>query len=186
MRSCGEVLGASLEVRAVATSVTESPIEAAMLVGLIGQRPHVRADLHLSGRGIDPGVYSVFFVTHREMTAIVVPQLTIQSADRYRLDFGVILERGDHQVCAAIECDGVEFHSSLEDVKRDKARDRSLAVSGWLVMRFPGQEIVSGLWTGGELAWRAIFELPKVWSSDPERVLVGVPGRISVPTGEAK
>jgi very-short-patch-repair endonuclease len=41
----------------------------------------------------------------------------------------------------AVECDGAEFHSSAEQVTRDKRRDRFFVARGVSVMRFCGHEI---------------------------------------------
>ncbi len=40
-----------------------------------------------------------------------------------------------------VECDGRTFHSSREQIERDKRRDRYCAINGWAVMRFTGDEI---------------------------------------------
>lgn len=40
-----------------------------------------------------------------------------------------------------VECDGDEFHSKLEDVKRDKKRNNLLESLGWAVLRFTTDDI---------------------------------------------
>ncbi len=40
-----------------------------------------------------------------------------------------------------IECDGDEFHSKIEDVKRDKKRNNLLESLGWAVLRFTTDDI---------------------------------------------
>lgn len=40
-----------------------------------------------------------------------------------------------------VECDGAAYHNSLEQVSRDKRRDRYFAARGISVMRFTGAEI---------------------------------------------
>ena len=45
----------------------------------------------------------------------------------------------------AIECDGKEFHSSPDAVKRDQARDHKLNNLGWKVMRFGEKDIENNI-----------------------------------------
>jgi hypothetical protein len=147
----------------LAEELTESPIEEAMLAGLLRGVVYAEAEFALSGRGIDAGVYRGFFVERSAVTAMIVPQLRIRCPERYRLDFGVVLERGARRVHVALECDGFNFHSAGADVKRDKARDRALAAAGWIVLRFPGQEIVNGDESAAVLAWGALLAIAETW-----------------------
>lgn len=62
----------------------------------------------------------------------------------YRLDFAVIAEREwpYPTIRIAIECDGHNFHERTKaQARRDRQRDRDLQASGWIVLRFTGQEI---------------------------------------------
>jgi hypothetical protein len=43
-----------------------------------------------------------------------------------------------------VELDGFAFHSTPADVARDKARDRRLAIAGYLVLRYTYRELVHG------------------------------------------
>ena len=58
----------------------------------------------------------------------------------YRYDFAI--ER-DGVVIAVIECDGLEFHSTPEQLERDHAKDLLAKQSGFQVFRFTGREIHS-------------------------------------------
>jgi hypothetical protein len=172
MRLIGQSLGESLEVRAKACEVSESPIEAAMLTALLSGHQHTDVELTLSGRGIVLGTYRTFFVDTRGITALVIPQLRV---GRYRLDIGLVVERDGRRVYAAIECDGREFHSHPDDVGRDKNRDRDLAAAGWLVCRFPGSDI-SAMKPGGELIWSYLVSLASVWCKSGQDLMADVPG----------
>lgn len=66
----------------------------------------------------------------------IIPQYRIC---RYRLDFGLFVRVRDGGVAKlALECDGAEWHSSLEQVAYDKNRDGFLRRRGWHVLRMPG------------------------------------------------
>jgi very-short-patch-repair endonuclease len=41
----------------------------------------------------------------------------------------------------AIECDGVDFHSSPNQLVHDKSKDKYLEKNKWTVLRFTGKEI---------------------------------------------
>lgn len=61
---------------------------------------------------------------------------------KYRVDFlfTVRVDGKEHQV--VIECDGHDFHDrTKQQAQRDKSRDRDLANSGYIVIRFTGSEI---------------------------------------------
>ena len=63
----------------------------------------------------------------------IVPQLQLGA---YRADFG-IPERG---LC--IEIDGQAYHSSPDQMKRDRQRDERIAGFGWRILRFSAREII--------------------------------------------
>ena len=52
----------------------------------------------------------------------------------YRADFAL------PSICFAVEIDGHAYHSSAEQIQRDKKRDRDFLMMGWRVMRFHGSE----------------------------------------------
>jgi len=58
----------------------------------------------------------------------------------FRLDFGLTIHTAP-EIKIGVECDGLDFHASPEQIARDKRRDRLLAVRGWTVIRFTGSEI---------------------------------------------
>jgi Uncharacterized protein conserved in bacteria len=67
-----------------------------------------------------------------------------QSVGRYRVDFMAIAAARDskHTCRVVVECDGHEFHErTKEQAKRDKSRDRVLAIQGFKVLRFTGSEL---------------------------------------------
>ena len=58
----------------------------------------------------------------------------------YRVDFLLIPKHGNDKG-VIIECDGDEFHSTIEALKHDYKRERYLEGLGYRVMRFTGKEI---------------------------------------------
>lgn len=58
----------------------------------------------------------------------------------YRLDFAFKRRGAIRRV--AVECDGRMFHTSPEQVERDKVRDRNLLALGWSVVRFSAKELI--------------------------------------------
>ena len=76
----------------------------------------------------------------------------------YRLDFALI--NGNTKI--AVECDGKEFHSTLEQKDRDRIRDEFLKSHGWIVERFTGHEIY-------EQPWNIAKKILSYCYSDPER-----------------
>jgi hypothetical protein len=65
---------------------------------------------------------------------VIVPQMQIA---RYRLDFGLVLRRGDRRHIIAVECDGKDFHQ----FDRDNARDGYLVSFGIQTIRRTGSDI---------------------------------------------
>lgn len=57
----------------------------------------------------------------------------------YRLDMVLSNETGD--VLIDIEADGAPYHSSPEQVARDRKRDREMSARGYRVLRYTGSEI---------------------------------------------
>lgn len=74
-------------------------------------------------------------------TVTVEPQVKI---GKYRVDFLVkarfLIVDEEWHACV-VECDGREFHSSVEQRKRDWERDRELARMGYDTQRFTGSQI---------------------------------------------
>lgn len=112
----------------------ESPIEEAMLAGLIGYKylfPFVWFD---GGRPIYTSVDGAYQGWR------VIPQCQIGD---YRVDFAVeVWAHAQKAGVVIIECDGHEFHErTKEQAQKDKSRDRYLALQGHTVLRFTGREI---------------------------------------------
>jgi hypothetical protein len=68
----------------------------------------------------------------------VVPQYELS---RFRYDFAVLLPKRPHQVLAFIECDGEQFHSSIEQRTNDRRKEQAAAEIGAFVMRYSGAAI---------------------------------------------
>lgn len=60
---------------------------------------------------------------------------TQHEIDNFQCDFVF----PDHKLI--VECDGFDYHSSKEQLTKDRKRDRKLDRLGWKVMRFTGSEI---------------------------------------------
>jgi very-short-patch-repair endonuclease len=73
--------------------------------------------------------------TGKEADFTLVPQFNLS---RYRYDFAVFVA-GDPAVL--IECDGKDFHSSLEQIDNDAAKDALALARGYQIKRFPGWRI---------------------------------------------
>lgn len=79
---------------------------------------------------------AVFLVPHAEQWGFkVIPQF---KHDRFRYDFAIEKES---RVVAVVECDGMEFHSSQEQLTRDVAKDLSARRAGFVVFRYSGSKI---------------------------------------------
>lgn len=85
----------------------------------------------------------------------------------YRPDFFLFLIQNDRVYGTGVassgvfvECDGVEFHSSEEQIRRDLDREDALLETGFRTIRFSGSElcrhpIVSARRAIGQLRWRS-------------------------------
>lgn len=74
------------------------------------------------------------------------PQVTIEpqaKIGRYRADFLVLakLKPESEPIKIIVECDGAEFHQTVEQRKRDWVRQSELEDRGYLVIRFSGSQI---------------------------------------------
>lgn len=159
MRSLADALRHPLAVRGDAVKTTDSPIESAALLAVLGDGERVAGPMRLSGRGVSVGVYRTYFVERSGYRVMISPQvrIAVPTIDdrRYRLDFAVVLERGDRRAYIALECDGHDFHTNPDDVQRDKVRDRDLASLGWVTLRFTGAEIAAR--SGSAEVWSALW-----------------------------
>ena len=66
--------------------------------------------------------------------------------NEYRLDFAVIIEKGNKIKRINVECDGHEFHSSKRQITRDNQRMRNLSPLGWQTFRYSGSELLADTW----------------------------------------
>lgn len=122
-RSLGEIISPALDGIALAIEVaqfTESPIETILAIAIMTQWPDVEFRTHAAGPG-------------RGWT--LIPQYPWE---RYRVDLAL---RKPDGTLIFIECDGKEFHSSPEQVERDRAREQLMVDAGHTVVRFTGAEI---------------------------------------------
>lgn len=78
---------------------------------------------------------------HGEINSILV--FAQQPILRYRADFLLvgIGERATEPVFIIVECDGEDFHSTREQLRRDERRQQALVGTGFAVARFRGVEI---------------------------------------------
>lgn len=101
------------EQYAKAAEITESPIERSLIAALLTARWH--------GFDTIPPLVHSSAKDSRELLPlgdiIIVPQMAFI---KFRLDFGLVIEKGGKRHIAAIECDGQEFH---QDVVKDRFRD---------------------------------------------------------------
>lgn len=80
---------------------------------------------------------------------IFVPQYKWR---RYRIDWAIC---EGQKPKAFIECDGKDFHSSLEEQARDTKRDREIEAAGIIPMRFTGRDIHgSTVWCCEQVKYR--------------------------------
>jgi len=115
----------------------ESPIERIMLAALY-VRFRFKTPLAVSFH--PQKVFEPFEDMPREQM-IICSQVQIK---KHRVDFLIWINLGCNLInCGiVIECDGHDFHErTKEQAARDRARDRELQSSGYLVLRFTGSEI---------------------------------------------
>jgi very-short-patch-repair endonuclease len=93
----------------------------------------------------------IFVSERKEIKALkkytFIPQYTLMVEEKnYRLDFALLYEKTLNnelikEVKIAIECDGHDFHSTKEQIRKDSLRTRKLMSHGWKVIRYTGSEI---------------------------------------------
>ncbi|MCU1293066.1 MAG: hypothetical protein JWP08_1916 [Bryobacterales bacterium] len=99
---------------------TESPIETMLAVAILRQWPDMEFRTHDAGPGKGWSL---------------IPQYPWGS---FRVDLAL---RKPDGFLIFIECDGHEFHSSPEQVERDRIREQMMVDRGYPVVRFTGSEI---------------------------------------------
>jgi len=85
-----------------------------------------------------------FFQAAKKKIPGLIPQMPVTACGRpYRLDFAKIVKdsSGKDVLKVAIELDGYEYHSSIEQRNHDVQRDRDLMYEGWQIIRFTGSHI---------------------------------------------
>lgn len=114
-----------------AVSFTESPIERAMIAALLTGR-------WLGFETIPPIVHNATKGSIELLPlgdVIIVPQLAFV---RYRLDFGIVVEKDGRRQVVAVECDGAAFHA---DAVKDRFRDAYLDSWGVPTFRATGSSL---------------------------------------------
>ena len=82
------------------------------------------------------------FLTQSPIEDILYREMIKHGLDIYfipQVEVGVYaLDFGCHEYMLGIECDGHEYHSSKDHIKRDKKRDKYLRNKGWTILRIEG------------------------------------------------
>lgn len=90
----------------------------------------------LASRVFDSPVEEVFWDAYRKSLPMALSGLVAQhGVGRLRLDFAI----PDMKI--GIEVDGFRFHSSQEDIVKDRQRQRELEQLGWRIVRFAAMEV---------------------------------------------
>lgn len=119
----------------------ESPIEQMLCTAMF-------IDL---GMTVVPDGYPISDFVTEQPRPILFSQYRIA---RYRVDFLVVVADREHCIPLVIECDGKNYHSSIDQQIRDIDRDDALREAGVCeVHRFTGWQIVKRLsWVVAEIA----------------------------------
>jgi REase_MTES_1575 len=155
-----------------AAAATESPIELAMLWGLVSTASE--DGLLYAGGSFLPtawmpggdvscrdGAHQLIFIAANKMQMTISINPTVRCGDAtYRIDIGIEYREpikgssASTSVHLAVECDGHDFHEKTkEQAEHDKKRDRDLQSMGWSVARFTGAEIVRDAKVAARKAW---------------------------------
>lgn len=110
-------------VGAMVTGRCESPIEVIFGASLLHLHPEVQF--------LKPGD------TRNLARPCLIPQFAWR---RFRIDFA-LCAAGRLEPSVFVECDGREFHSTDEQLERDRAKDSAASTAGITMMRFSGAEI---------------------------------------------
>lgn len=119
----------------------------------VGTRGHERKQFH-RGRGSRRRAHAIYSTDlqtespiERELADYIASWILYHDAEAtittqavigpYRADI-LIESRGSRLV---VECDGAAYHNSIEQVERDKRRDRYCVTQDIAVMRFTGREV---------------------------------------------
>lgn len=114
-----------------AVPLLESPIERSMLAALLTGR-------WLGCETIPPIVHNAATGVLETLPAgdvVIVPQLAFV---KFRLDFGIVVEKDGRRQIIDVECDGADFH---KDASKDRFRTAYLQSWNIPTFRFKGSEI---------------------------------------------
>jgi len=93
-------------------------------------------DAALHSKVFDSPVEEIFWEAYRKNPPPALAGLVAQHVvGKYRLDFAL----PDKKI--GIELDGFSFHSSRDDLVRDRQRQRNLEQQGWRIVRFAAKEV---------------------------------------------
>lgn len=139
--SLNEVAAAALARCAVGALVTarcESPIEVIFGAAVLFVHPEVQFLEPDDARDIS--------------RPCLIPQFWWR---RFRIDFA-LCAAGKTDPGVFVECDGREFHSTDEQIARDRIKDAAAAAAGITLLRFTGSEIHCGYDICAGLAMEAL------------------------------
>lgn len=146
---------AALEAAGLAKDIgvkTESPIETLLGVAMIRHLEqkyagHPSTTFHVCSPGDEDG--------HQGFRVLLMAQYPWR---RYRVDWALKLCSLE-QPYVFVECDGKDFHSSEDQIVRDRARDAEMNNAGIPVLRFTGADIHRAAGTCALLVYNAMHEL---------------------------
>lgn len=136
-RRLGEItpgILAECEFAALISSLTESPIEAVFGVAMAKWLTQKYGDDF--GLCLQRDEYR-----NLDMRALMIPQYVWQ---RYRIDWAFRFKNLPRPL-VFVECDGAEFHSTREQIARDRAKDDLARSAGIPLLRFTGSDIVRAM-----------------------------------------
>lgn len=129
--------GVSGEIQ-LACEQCESPIEEVMAAWLLSELTY---DFQMEGCPVYFGCANERrWPTEYDESGVVIMCQSL--VDRYRVDFLIFASVVGKTAWLAVECDGHDYHErTKEQARRDRSRDRWMALNDIHVMRFTGQEI---------------------------------------------
>lgn len=104
--------------------------------------------------GVESPAELKLYKAFKKLNISVTPQYPV---DGYRVDFAWFTDDG---LKIAIECNGEEFHSKIEDKIWDREKDNYLRKKGWKVFRIPAWKIFKN----PHQCIYQLFEYKKGWS----------------------
>ena len=102
--------------------------------------------------------------------AYIVPQY---KTGRYRLDLAIFFVAGEHDdlIKIDLECDGKDYHSSRDQMRRDEIRNKDLVRDGWIVLRYAGGSLHHRCEACADEIQFLIEQL--IWNCIPYRLEIG-------------